>query len=533
MARGARGAPGRWGRRVGEPDRIAAAAGEDLIGHAPVLAAVIHWLTGVVFAVILGALLIFVAPAIPGLGPGLGEIQEKGVDSSMKVRVITRGPADQTLPAGVTGYVFVDIDPAACTAARLGPRCLDRAPTEPGLTARIARAVLGAKPRVVILDATLWDIDPGRSTPAVDFAALAKAARDDPASPIVAAAPFRPTGAADAGVLEWDLVPAPLRGGVIRFAPAMLWRAANEPDDVVRSYSPLAQVQAGATSRPVPTLPLLAALYAEAGGDAARIRGVDCRYGALIGAPVGRCATLGAAPAADRVLQRAETLYPDARLVFTLPPLVSPAGKSAARAAAQFQNVYDRYPASQAFSPAGALLIDPGQLAGKIVVISTSAPTALDFHSTPLGPMSGAELVLNAVAAMLDRHGWVAAPSVGQRAVHEAEIIGLASLPFLLFWLGYCWLAHGLRGRRGAGLVVGLYGGVGFIIAIGAATLLAAAITLESVEHGLANGFAAEFFSPILALSLEGFAEGARWLVDRIESGVDRLVRRVPLPKRV
>ena len=82
-----------------ELGRIAAAeAEEDLIEHAPVLAAVIHWLTGVVFAVILGALLIFVAPAIPGLGPGLGEIQEKGVDSSMKVRVITRGPADQTLP---------------------------------------------------------------------------------------------------------------------------------------------------------------------------------------------------------------------------------------------------------------------------------------------------------------------------------------------------------------------------------------------------------------------------------------------------
>ncbi len=96
--------------------------------------------------------------------------------------------------------------------------------------------------------------------------------------------------------------------------------------------------------------------------------------------------------------------------------------------------------------------------------------------------------------------------------MHEAEIIGLASLPFLLFWLGYCWLAHGLRGRRGAGLVVGLYGGVGFLVAIGAATLLAAAITLESVEHGLANGFAAEFFSSTLALSLEELSPMARAL---------------------
>lgn len=517
-----------------EPDSVVAAEAEDdLIAHAPILAAVIHWLTGVVFAVILGALLIFVAPHIPGLGQALGEVQEKGVDSSMKVRVVTRGPADQALPAGVSGYVFVDIDAAACRNAGLGARCLDRAPTEPGLTARIARGVLAARPRVVILDATLWDVDPGQASPAADLAALAKAAREHPASPVIAAAPFRPTGAANEGVMEWDLVPAALRGGAMRFAPAMLWRAASEPDDVVRTYSPFAAVQsAGKASQPVPTLPMLAALYAEAGGDEAKITAVDCRFGALISAPTTASGAHCAGPAADPVLTRAQALGADARLVFTLPPLISPAGKSAERVAAQFQNHYDRYPASQAFSPAGSLLIDPGQLAGKIVVISTSAPTALDFHATPLGPMSGAELVLNAAAAMLGPHGWIAEPTAGQRAWHEAEIIAAASLPFLIFWLGYCWLAHSLRGRRGAGLVVGLYGGVGFLVAVGAATLLAAAITLESVEHGLANGFASEFFSPILALSLEGFAEGARWLVDRIESGVDRLVRRMPLPKR-
>ncbi len=527
--------PGEGEPDPGEPERIVAAeAEEDLIAHAPILAAGLPWRTGGVFAGILGALLIFVAPHIPGLGSALGEVQEKGVDSSMKVRVVTRGPGDQAPPAGGprTGYVFVDIDAAACRNAGLGARCLDRAPTEPGLTARIARAVLAARPRVVILDATLWDVDPGQASPAADLAALAKAAREHPASPVIAAAPFRPTGAANEGVMEWDLVAASLRDGAVRFAPAMLWRAASEPDDVVRAYSPFAAV-AGNSGQAVPTLPMLAALYAEAGGDAAKIKAVDCRYGPLIGAPAAKCA----APSADPVLQRARALGAGARLVFTLPPLISPAGKSAWRAAAQFQNHYDRYPASQAFSPEGALLIDPGQLAGKIVVISASAPTALDFHATPSSARCrGLELVLNAVAAMLGPHGWIAEPHRRPaRAWHEAgdHRRRQPAIPDLLAGLLLA-LAHSLR--------VAAAGPACWWASTAASDswspsarrpLLAAAITPgTSVEHGLANGFASEFFSPILALSRGGFAEGARWLVDRIESGVDRLVRRMPLPKR-
>jgi hypothetical protein len=49
-------------------------------------------------------------------------------------------------------------------------------------------------------------------------------------------------------------------------------------------------------------------------------------------------------------------------------------------------------------------------------------------------------------------------------------------------------------------------------------------MTLRQVSTGSEEGLSLEFFTPIFALSLEGFEEGARWSIDRIEARVETLV---------
>ena len=90
----------------------------------------IHWLTGVVFAVVLGLLIVGVGPRVPGLGGFLHNVEQRGVDYAMRLRVTLQG-AD----AG-DDYVFVDIDAAYCAqvtdeAKTKSKACEWRSPAQP------------------------------------------------------------------------------------------------------------------------------------------------------------------------------------------------------------------------------------------------------------------------------------------------------------------------------------------------------------------------------------------------------------------
>jgi hypothetical protein len=352
---------------------------------------------------------------------------------------------------------------------------------------------------------------------------------------VVAVAPFRPNGADRHGVVDWSIVPPVLAKDSVIFAPSFAWRGKYELDGVMRRYPAtvlMADGDKGGPERETPTLPYLAALYADAGRDPAKLRAVDCSYAAPVGTLSTNCAGVPKSP--DRRLDRALNGEAEARILFSLPSLVpGPHGERPFQAA-QFQGRYDLYPVSAMLDDKGALR-QPALIRDKIVIVSTSAVTALDHHDTPLGDMAGAEVVLNAVKAFLDG-GLVAEPGPLERFGHEAVVIAASSIPFLAFWVLYFWIGALLRGSRVGMVIQPAFATLGFLATVLAAMALAAVVTIGPLTRGFQEGFALEFFTPIFALSLEGFAEGARWTIDRIEHVVEaavlaarkRLTRRKP-----
>ncbi|HWE46920.1 MAG TPA: CHASE2 domain-containing protein [Caulobacteraceae bacterium] len=494
--------------------------------HGPFVHAVIHWLTGVVFAVLLSLAILLVGPHVPVLSDFLSTMEVKGVDAAMRVRLMSEGDRGFTDAGAQPGYVFLDIDPAACAAAHGGARCATRSPADPALAARVATAALAADPRVVIVDVALWDNDPDTPTTAYSaaFEALAAAAKAHPETRVIAVAPFRPTGADRSGVVDWTLVPPPLAKDSITFAPSFAWRGAYENDGVMRRYPSTVLAQDppnDPTARETPTLPYLSALYADADHDQRKLKAVDCLYRSLIGPEPIACPTAAALPAVhplDAGLKAGE----EQRILYSLPSLVPGPDGQRPFQAAQLQGRYDLYPVSAMLDEHDQLR-QPVLFKDKIVIVSTSALTALDHHDTPLGDMAGAEVVLNAVKAFLDK-GILHEPGLGARLEHEAVVIGASSLPYLVFWVLYFQIGALMRRSRAGMVIQPLFATVGFVVTVAAAMALAAVVTVWPLSKGFEEGFALEFFTPIFALSLEGFAEGARWAIDRIEHTVERVV---------
>ena len=507
--------------------------------HGPLVHATIHWLTGVVFAILLSLLILVGGPHVPILNDFLSTMEVKGVDAAMRVRLVAAPDSGFAGASKDPGFVFLDIDPAACEAAHLGSRCTTRSPADPALAARVATAALQSDPRVVIIDVALWDDDPGAPITATnpDMVALAAAAKAHPNTRVVAVAPFRPTGAERTGVIDWTLVPAPLANDSITFAPSFAWRGPFENDGVMRRY-PSTVLMSDPTKSPTahetPTLPYLSALYAGAADDPAKLKAVDCQYATLIGPQPIVCPTTVALPPVHP-LDGGLKAGAESRILYSLPSLVPGPDGQRPFQAAQFQGRYDLYPVSAMLDDQGKLR-QPDLFKDKIVVISTSALTALDHHDTPLGDMAGAEVVLNAVKAFLDG-GLIREPGLGAKIGHEAMVIGVSSLPYLVFWVLYFQLVALWRGSRTGLVVLPLFATAGFVVTVAAAMALAAVVTIVPLTKGFEEGFALEFFTPIFALSLEGFAEGARWAIDRIEHAVERVVvhthKRLIRPRRI
>jgi|SRR5665213_1277598 len=494
----------------------------DRLPHDTNAKAMVHWLGGIVFSLILSGILLFLAPQVRALQQLLQELETRGIDAVMRMDLALAPP--NHLRTDGRGYVFLDIDGASCDSFEKSPRCFSRSPAAPGLAARVVAAALDAEPRIVIIDVALWDGDPGAPEPRLDFARLTAAMRAHPDVPVVSVAPFRPVGERRHGVIDRSLLPAGLRFANIRYAPAVLWQNAQEGDSVVRGYPASVSAREDNKQRvqTLQTVPYLAALYVGANHDPRILHALDCRYNVVTDVPLctGNRGQFSSALSRSDIADRADK---GERMTFSIPSIVPDSTGARPVISAQYQGSYDRYLTSAIMTKRDNLSLDPGLLHDKIVIVSTSAIMAFDHHSTPLGDMTGAEIVLNGIHAFLN-NTFVEKFGIWSKIEHELEITLVTSIPWLAFWMFNVRAARlrpvSLLGR----ITVGIASAAAYLVTLAVAMVFAAFTTLSIRGGPVTSGLGLEFFTPIFALSLEGFADGARWIIDLIGEVVESLL---------
>jgi hypothetical protein len=156
-----------------------------------------------------------------------------------------------------------------------------------------------------------------------------------------------------------------------------------------------------------------------------------------------------------------------------------------------------------------------------IVVISSSRDVR-DYHETPLGPMTGAEIVLNAIRSFLE---FPPAGDVGPvwSVLGEIPIIACTATVFAAFW----WFVSRHHRRNHdqiwyRSLPRVIMHTIGFLaacfIAVGAASFLALlAVLLQSVSRY-------DIIMPVLVTALEGTVEGMHVLIDAVERAIGHLL---------
>lgn len=492
--------------------------------HEPVwLAAVERWLAGVIFAVAVSVAVVLAA-GLPLVGGVFRAIEAAGGDAAMQAhRVLApRNPIGQEgrKHPRTQGFVFIDLDAASCLAIEKAAWCSTRTPASPALAARVAAAAVGADPRVVVIDTPLWDR--GETAPEEDFQRLAAAMASHPRVRVVATAPFRPAEKTGQGLLEPSFMPPVLAAAGVKFAPAYAW---NEGAVMRRYPRTLLALTAGPAGAPgkggryveVPSLPELAARYANAQGHAARLAKADCQAW-----PIGAEA---AAACGGRRLEGQSKVGeggdPEALPLFTLPSLATPAGTPRSAEAGVYMGLYDRLWAGETVALSGALTTDPSNLARKVVIVGTSARSTLDWHDTPLGEMAGAEVILNATRAFAAL-ALLREPPLHEKILREAAFAVVGSVPFLGFWFlalgGRRWLLARPGGRWIAWAPPLLL----FAPTIIASGLLMIFVAFWNVSAAFMGGHTWDLFTPLAALSLDGFSHASSLVSMRLEEAVSR-----------
>lgn len=481
-----------------------------------------HWLTGLIFAVGLSVLVVACPQSTPWVGPFIGEIEKRGVDATMRFhaeigRVTPIGDEAAAVDPAVhrtppAGYLFIDLDNDTCLDAKGDQRCALRSPASGAAAARVATAILKADPRLVIVDVRLWETDPNAQIGPYVGALMDAARHSD--IPVLAPAPASPTGEEGHVFIDWTQMPRALHASRIRFAPALVWP--DSSDGMDRSYRAkvLANTFDMADGREAvgvgapATLPYLAALYST---TPPRDRAdADC----LAANAPGSC---GQTSGGERLPVRAPRIH------FTL----QAAEASVGTPTRQVARLYSRIPSSQTITESGALSLDSDWITDKIVIIGFSGPRGLDRHITPLGEMSGAELILNATRSFASAPDQEPEQESSPAAVMREIIAAIvSSFPFLLFWRVQSGLWAGAKDRP-AKVFAALVTAIAFVATAYVSALLTTAFVLVAWGQQVARGAPVDALLPVAILSLESFAHAAKHVIDVSHNWVSGQRRRL------
>lgn len=481
-------------------------------------------------AALAGGLFGLAIAAVLSLGLAFGyapmvALERLGVDLSMNA--LADSDEAGVRGRGQGGFVFVDIDRGACRLFAPAPPGPDDAraanaltlcevgkPAPQGLILDFVRAAATSKATVLVLD--IASPDDAASAASLRAGLAASAAGSGPWIIVEAAA--RPDDDARSfgyfGDPARDAATWPVSG---RVRPALMAPATDPTadDGVIRHYPPAGWVDEGeAGDRYLPSAPYLAALLANP-----RLAGLaDCAYFR---------AAASCAAQADRAglwtASRGKT--PASPIHYRFKSLsLDPDSRPTAEAELRYRGRYDRYEASDLLKK-GGFVLEPKAFAGKTIVLGSSLRSGFDWHATPLGPMSGAEVIINAANSFAE-FGVQSDTARAARgfAVFREQALGVISATLLMtpVWFVVHGLAHftGRRSRR-VRLLARLacaaifVGGLAFVLRFELGHAAEQMRTALTVGHA---GPAVDLLGPTLGVGLDGYSVFSSWLTRSLEA---------------
>jgi CHASE2 domain-containing sensor protein len=454
--------------------------------------------------------------------PFAKDIERAGIDLGARMRSFLN--VDSGLPA-TQRYIFVDVDEKACEAFVSAPgACRLRNPISSALVTAFVDGAAQAGAGVIIVDTDL-------SGPADDRAALARALTARNESWIVApvSGRFRSTDGTLWGDPGEDVIPASAVGKV-RLATHTLTSDPATRDGLIRRFDLVTRIDdatGAAPARTLPSAPYLAGLLASSratGTQAAMARAIDCTY---YGGPCdGRTDKTLAANAQNSI-----------PIEYSLPSLAlfdstSEFARSNGFRPAFFQNDfnglsrgYERFVASKSLDATGRQFRFPAQFEGAVVVIGSSLPSANDLHLTPIGAMTGSEILLNATRTVVEARQVARSAREDRGTLLDTlweKFMGSVkgTVVMTVAWLGiYAILARRPRtaaGKIASSSLISLI----FILGLAASALWEILDSSELLRHSLATGRQVDVLLPIFVLGLEGYAEGMKAINEVVASWV-------------
>lgn len=404
-------------------------------------------------------------------------IEREGRDLTMRTALALHGPVVDQLPKAVRGRItpitFIDVDEEGCEQLAERPAaCRSEGVSQESVLAPLGSALAGSGARLIVLD-VYWPstLDSGGAS-----GPMMGAWASQPGPKVLAVLPGIPQ---PGGSFQPDgqRISA-LSAGRLRFHPSAVWSRADEAG-VIRAY---------------PTTISMARLNGSVGPG--RIASLTAAAGEAL---TGRLAVAG-----------------EAHILFTLPALSVPQSEAIAN---DVIGSWERRVLSLMLRRTAddSLAIDVQGLEGHVVVVGSSAPAAQDFRNTPVGPMTGAEIIANsirsnqvvpAVAALSDG----AAFGVKLAAIVPAMAIGLLTALAMSYWGRRRPRKLGRRIVRGI-VLTGL-----FLTGLTLSVVASVSLALRDYLQAASQGIQTDLLLPTIAIFAEGFVSGMKWLIDRTEA---------------
>ena len=441
----------------------------------------------------------------------LKAIERNGVDLGMQFLAVFQSSNHAPL---APGYVFVDVDEVSCERfAHSAQGCKLGNPLSAELVAAFVKSVQNSDVGVLIINRQPFDTAQERQ---VVERALASA----PQTWIIAPVMGRPAGPSGDmyGDCELDLVGCKTMN---RFRVASFVAASDGDagDGIIRQYPTLTKVINGSNARILPSAPYLAALLIK--GEKDVVAQANCLYFNFECNALTTITPLQIAASSGKKEGYANSINYSLPSLAMLEEIKPDLNQSLAFAAANYVRVL-----ASDFLVAGKAEFKyrSDRLGGRVVVLGSSLGAAMDWHSTPIGPMTGSEININATRSYVEFQPEGRVPlkpqSIPFSVVLKAKII-VALEGFCIMtiaWLGiYYILARSSQKIfiiRSMAICASI---ILFCLGIFMTVCLELMHLSVQLARGLVIGRSIDVLTPIFMLGLEGYTEGMKTILHFFE----------------